>query len=67
MPIAFLNGTTAEMVYPSNLPLEQVAIQPTGSLYDGVPDFRLSELTTKFVVWRSPVETVEPIESYDRR
>lgn len=65
MPIAFLNGTTAEMVYPAGLPLEQVAIQPTGSLYDGVNDYSLDGLTSKFVVWRDPVEGVEPMESYD--
>jgi hypothetical protein len=65
MPIAFLNGTTVEMVYPADLPLEQVAIQPTGSLYDGVNDFSLDGLTSKFVVGRDPVEGVEPMESYD--
>lgn len=65
MPIAFLNGTRAEMVYPADLPLERVTIQPTGSLYDGVFDFSLDELTGGFVVWRDPLEGLEPIESYE--
>lgn len=65
MPIAFLNGTTAEIVYPADLPIEQVTIQPAGSLYDGVHDFSLDGLTSRFVVWREPVKDVEPIESYD--
>jgi hypothetical protein len=65
MPIGFLNGTTAEMVYPADLPLEQVTIQPTGSLFDGVRDFSLDGLTSRFVVWRDPVDDVDPIETYD--
>jgi DNA-binding beta-propeller fold protein YncE len=65
MPIAFLNGTTAEMVYPASLPLDQVTIQPNGSLYDGVMDFSLNGLASKFVVEHSPTVDVEPIESYD--
>jgi Tol biopolymer transport system component len=65
MPIAFLNGSTAEMVYPADLPLEQVTIQPNGSLYVGVLDFRLDGLTSNFVVQRSPAEGLEPIQSYD--
>lgn len=65
MPIAFLNGTTAEMVYPAGLPLEQVTIQPNGSLYDGVMDFSIDGLSSRFVVEHSPTAGVEPIESYD--
>ena len=64
MPIAFLNGTSAEMVYPADLPLEQVTIQPSGSLYDGVSDFSLDGLTSRFVVWRNPGDDAEPIETY---
>jgi DNA-binding beta-propeller fold protein YncE len=65
MPIAFLNGTTAEMVYPADLQLEHVTIQPTGSLYDGVRDFSLDGLTSRFVLWRDTVADLDPIETYD--
>lgn len=65
MPLAFLNGTMAEMVYPAHLALEEVRIQPAGSLYAGVPDFQIGELQSKFIVRYQPSDDVAPMVAFD--
>lgn len=65
LPVAFLDGTTVELVYDPALELERRTIQPSGELYAGIPDYKLGNLERAFLVNRSdqPI-TAEPAETY---
>jgi hypothetical protein len=56
MPIAFLDGTAAEMVFPAEAGLEATAITFHGDVFPGAPDFILqsksgSDLKGSIVSW----------------
>jgi hypothetical protein len=65
LPVAFLDGTTVELVYAPALRLERHTMQPSGELYEGTPDLKLGDLETSFLVTRTdrPV-LAEPAETY---
>lgn len=59
MPIAFLDGSTAEMIYPSELALEELYIQPSGNVTLKMPEGEMGGQFTVFFSGGSPGEPLE--------